>query len=140
MDAASDERRGPNLTNVVFMLMIVALSLGIVLTFLVFEPPGSGPAFTVTAIDATACPNGEGAPACFQVLVQNTGSEAANVRCALAPAPGTTAAFLTADPNGYTSTGSIAPGQSIPLTVKVDVTEGNDTVISPSVICTPLGS
>jgi hypothetical protein len=140
MDTPSEERRRPNLTNVVFMLMIVALSLGVVLTFLVFEPAGSGPAFTVTAIDPTACPKGEGAPACFQVLVQNTGSEAANVRCELAPAAGTTAVFLTADPNGYSSAASIAPGQSIPLTVKVDVTEGNDTVISPSVICTPLGS
>jgi hypothetical protein len=137
MRARSDDRRGPNSTNVVFMLLIVAISLGAVLTFLLFKPAGSGAAFTITAINATACPAGEGAPACFQVLVQNTGSEAATVRCELAPAPGTTALFLTANPVSYVSAGAIAPNQSIPLTVKVDVTEGNDTVISPSVLCTP---
>ena len=119
------------------MLLVVAISVGVVLTFLVFEPVGSGPEFTITAINATPCPPGEGAPACFQVLVQNTGSRAANVRCELEPAPGTTAVFLTVNPVAYVSAGTIEPNQSIPLTVKVDVTEGNDTVISPSVRCSP---
>jgi hypothetical protein len=118
------------------MLLIVALAVGAVLMFLVFEPAGSGPVFTVTSIDATGCANGEGAPACFQVLVQNTGTEAANVRCELAPAEGTTAVFLSGDA-AYSSAATIAPGQSIPLTVKVDVTEGNDTVVSPGVGCAP---
>lgn len=137
MQATADERRGPNLTNVVFLLLIAALSLGAVLMFLVFEPAGSGPVFSVTSIDATACATGEGAPACFQILVQNTGTEAATVRCELAPEAGTTAVFLSGDAT-YSSAATIAPGQSIPLTVKVDVTEGNDTVISPGVGCAPV--
>jgi hypothetical protein len=116
--------------------LIAALAVGAVLMFFVFELAGSGPVFTVTSIDAMACPTGEGAPACFQILVQNTGTEAANVRCELAPPAGTTAAFLSGDAT-YSSAASLAPDQSIPLTVKVDVTEGNDTVISPGVGCAP---
>ena len=91
----------------------------------------------MTAVDANTCPAGEGAPACFQVLVQNTGSEAAHVRCELIPAEGTTAVFFSGDAV-YTSAASIAPQQTLPLSVKVDVTKGNDTVVSPSIGCSPL--
>lgn len=134
MQAPSSARERPNLTNVLFMLLLAGLGLGAILAFLVFRPAGSGPAFVVTAINANPCPSGEGAPACFQVLVENAGSEAANVRCELIPADGTTAAFFSGD-TVYTSAASIAPHTSIPLSVKVDVTSGNDTVISPSVVC-----
>jgi hypothetical protein len=137
MQEASDVRRRPDATNVLSMLLAVALVLGVVLTVLALEPAGSGPAFAVTAVDANACPSGEGAPACFQVLVENTGSEAARVRCELVPAEGTTAVFLSGDAV-YSSAASMAPGQAIPLSVKVDVTAGNDTVVSPSIGCTPL--
>jgi hypothetical protein len=136
MQATPPVRRGPNATNVLTMLLGVALALGAVLTVLALKPAGSGPAFTVTGIDANTCPAGEGAPACFQVLIQNTGSQAANVRCELIPGEGTTAVFLSGDPV-YTSAASIAPQQTIPLPVKVDVTEGNDTVVSPSIGCSP---
>jgi hypothetical protein len=137
MQATSTVRRGPNIANVLSMLLAVGLVLGAVLTFLALRPAGSGPAFAVTAVDANACPAGEGAPACFQVLVQNTGSEAANVRCELIPAEGTTAIFFSGD-DVYTSGASIAPQQTLPLSVKVDVTAGNDTVVSPSIGCSPL--
>ncbi len=120
------------------MLLMVALVLGAVLTVLSLRPAGSA-AFSVTAVDANACPAGEGAPACFQVLVQNTGSQAANLRCELVPADGTTAVFFSGDPV-YTSAASIAPAQTIPLSVKVDVTKGNDTVVSPSIGCAPISN
>jgi hypothetical protein len=136
MQATSPVRRGPNATNVLFMLLMVALVLGAVLTALSLKPAGSRPAFAVTAVDATTCPSGEGAPACFQVLVQNTGSEAAHVRCELIPAEKTTAVFFSGDAV-YTSAATIAPGQTIPLSVKVDVTKGNDTVVSPTIGCSP---
>ena len=134
MQAAAPVRHGPNVTNVLFMLLLVGLATGAILAFMVLKPSGSGPAFAVTAINANPCPSGEGAPACFQVLVENTGSEAANVRCELIPAEGTTALFLSGDPT-YSSAASIEPHTSIPLSVKVDVTAGNDTVVSPSVAC-----
>jgi hypothetical protein len=137
MQATSTSRRGPNVANVLFLLLVFALALGIVLTFFAMKPAGSGPAFAVTAVDANACPAGEGAPACFQVLVQNTGSEAAYVRCELVPAEKTTAVFFSGEAV-YTSAALIAPGQTLPLSVKVDVTAGNDTVVSPSVGCSPL--
>ena len=38
----------------------------------------------------------------------------------------------------YTSAASIAPQQTLPLSVKVDVTKGNDTVVSPSIGCSPV--
>ena len=134
MQAPSSDRERPNLTNVLFMLLLVALAIGVILAFMVFRPAGSAPAFAVTAINADPCPSGEGAPACFQVLVENTGSEAANVRCELIAADGTTAAFFSGD-TVYACAASIAPHTSIPLSVKVDVTSGNDTVVSPSVAC-----
>ena len=134
MQAPSPERQRPNLTNVMFMLLLAGLVLGAILAFMVFRPSGSGPAFVVTAINANPCPSGEGAPACFQVLVENTGTEAANVRCELIAAEGTTAVFFSGD-TVYTSGASIEPHTSIPLSVKVDVTSGNDTVVSPSVAC-----
>jgi hypothetical protein len=137
MQATPTPRRGPNVANVLFLLLVAALVLGIVLTFLAMKPAGSGPAFAVTAVDANACPVGEGAPACFQVLVQNTGSEAAHVQCELVPAEKTTAVFFSGEAV-YTSAALIAPGQTLPLSVKVDVTAGNDTVVSPSVGCSPL--
>ena len=134
MQAPSPVRERPNVTNVLFMLLLAGLALGAILAFMVFRPSGSGPAFAVTAINADPCPSGEGAPACFQVLVENTGSEAANVRCELIAAEGTTVAFFSGD-TVYTSAASIEPHTSIPLSVKVDVTAGNDTVVSPSVAC-----
>ena len=97
MQPPSPVRQRPNVTNVLFMLLLGGLALGAILAFMVFRPSGSGPAFAVTAINANPCPSGEGAPACFQVLVENTGSEAANVRCELIPAEGTTAMFLSGD-------------------------------------------
>ena len=134
MQAPSPVRQWPNLTNVLFMLLLAGLALGAILAFMVFRPAGSGPAFAVTAINANPCPTGEGAPACFQVLVENTGSEASTVRCGLIPAEGTTAAFFSGD-TVYTSAASIEPHTSVPLSVKVDVTPPNDTVVSPSVAC-----
>jgi hypothetical protein len=119
------------------MLLVMALALGAILTVLALKPAGSGPLFAVTAVNANPCPAGEGAPACFQVLVQNSGSEAANVRCELLPAEGTTAEFFSGEAD-YTSAASIAPQQTLPLAVKVDVTEGNDTVVSPSIGCSPV--
>ncbi|MGZ5297199.1 MAG: hypothetical protein ACXWEG_08415 [Actinomycetota bacterium] len=137
MQASSPVRRGPNATNIVSMLLGLALVLGAVLTVLALKPAGSGAAFAVTAVEANACPAGEGAPACFQVLIQNTGSEAAHVRCRLTPAEGTTAVFFSGDAV-YTSAAPIAPKQTLPLSVKVNVTAGNDTVVSPSIGCSPL--
>jgi hypothetical protein len=134
MQPVPRERQRPNVTNVLFMLLLGGVALGAILAFMVFRPSGSGPAFVVTAINANPCPSGEGAPACFQVLVENTGTEAANVRCELIPAEGTTALFLSGD-TVYSSAASIEPHTSIPLSVKVDVTSGNDTVVSPSVAC-----
>jgi hypothetical protein len=137
MQEMSTVRQGPNVTNVLTMLIGVALAVGVVLMVLAVKPGGSGPAFSVTAVDANACPSGEGAPACFQVLVQNTGSESAHVRCELIPGEGTTADFFSGD-SVYSSAATIAPQQTLPLSVKVDVTEGKDTVVSPSIACSPL--
>jgi hypothetical protein len=137
MQALPSRNGRVNSTNVLTMLLVVALVLGAVLTILSLKPAGSGPAFAVTAVDANACPTGEGAPACFQVLIQNAGSESARVLCELVPAEGTTAVFFSGETR-YTSAASIAPQQTLPLPVKVNVVEGNDTVISPSVGCSPV--
>lgn len=126
-----------NPTNVLTMLLGAALVLGAVLTVVSLKPAGAAAAFAVTGVDANTCPAGEGAPACFQVLIQNTGSRAARVHCQLAPADGTTALFFSGDA-AYTSAAAIEPQQTLPLSVKVDVTKGHDTVVSPTIGCSPV--
>ena len=137
MQAASPVRQRPNLTNVLFMLLLVGLAAG-------RRADGHGAQARRLRAgvrgdrrERERVPAGEGAPACFQVLVQNTGVEAANVRCELVPAEGTTAVFFSGRHACTRAPRSIAPQQTIPLSVKVDVTEGNDTVVSPSVGCSP---
>jgi len=131
-----DGERRLNTTNVSVLLLVTALGLGALLFFLVLRPAGSGPAFTVSAVDGTTCPTGEGAPACFRLTVTNTGTESANVRCEASPAAGTTAAFFSGGPV-YTSAAPIEPGVPLPLFIKADVTDGSDTVYAPSVSCGP---
>ena len=126
-----------NATNVLTMLLGAALVLGVILTVVSLKPGGSEATFTVTGVDAIACPTDEGAPACFQMLVQNTGSQAARVQCQLVPADGTTALFFSGDAV-YASLGAIDPQQTLPLSVKVDVIKGNDTVVSPTIGCSPV--
>jgi hypothetical protein len=135
MESGPNLRR-PNATNVFVMLLGAALVLGTLLFFLVLRPAGSGPVFTVSEVSGTTCPSGEGAPACFQLTVRNTGTESANVRCEVAAAAGTTAAFLSGGPV-YTSAAAIEPEVPLPLYIKVDVTDGGDTVYAPNVSCGP---
>ena len=128
--------RGPGLsaTNVFVMLLAVAVAVGGLLFALVIRPAGSGPAFTISAVSGQTCPNGEGAPACFQVTVVNSGTEGGHVRCELTPAAGTTATFFSGEAV-YTSAAAVAPDQPLSLFVKVDVIDGNDTVVSPTIGC-----
>jgi hypothetical protein len=137
MQEPSTVRTRLNSTNVLTMLLGVALVLGAILTVVSLRPGGSAAAFAVTGVDANKCPAGAGAPACFQVLVQNTGSRAARVHCQLVPADGTTALFFSGEPV-YTSAAAIEPQQTLPLSVKVDVTKGHDTVVSPTIGCSPV--
>ncbi len=137
MEATSPARHGFNATNVFVMLLAVALVLGALLFFLVLKPPGSGAAFTVSAVSGATCPKSEGAPACFQVIVNNSGTEAATVRCELTPSAGTTAEFFSGS-TVYTSAVSVAPDQPLPLSIKADVTDGSKTVIAPTVACAPV--
>ncbi len=137
MDAASPASRTLNATNVFVMLLMVALVMLALLLFRAVAPAGSGPAFTISEVAATTCPADQGAPACFRVRVNNSGTEAGNVRCELLPADGTTAEFLSGGPV-YVSGGVVETGQTLPLMVQVNVTGTNDTVVSPSVSCAPL--
>lgn len=129
-------RRHLDATNVFVLLLAVGIALGAILLSLVMRPAGTGSAFTLSEVSGTTCPNGEGAPVCFRFTVRNTGREGATVRCEIAPAAGTTAAFLSGGPV-YTSAAQVAPGAPLALTVKVDVADGADTVYAPNVSCAP---
>jgi hypothetical protein len=137
MVAASPANRSLNATNVFVMLLAVALALLALLLLRSVVPPGTGPAFTISEVAATTCPADQGAPACFRVSVDNSGSEAGNVRCELLPAAGTTAEFLSGG-QVYVSGGVVETGQTLPLMTQVNVTGANDTVVSPSVSCAPV--
>jgi hypothetical protein len=137
MDTASPASRSLNATNVFVMLLAVALALLALLLLRSVVPPGSGPAFTISEVAATTCPSDQGAPACFRVSVNNSGTEAGNVRCELLPAADTTAEFLSGG-TVYVSGGVVETGQTLPLMTQVNVTGTNDTVVSPSVSCVPL--
>ena len=136
MDAGS-AHQGLNATNVFVMLLIGALALLALLLIRAVAPPGSGPAFTISEIAATTCPSDQGAPACFLISVDNSGTGAGSVRCELLPAEGTTAEFLSGG-QVYVSGGVVDEGQTLPLTAQVNVTGANNTVSFPSVSCTPL--
>ena len=133
MQPVPSERQRPNVTNVLFMLLLAGLALGAILGSW-SSVRGRRPGLRRDRDQRGPVSERQGAPACFQVLVENTGSEAANVRCELIPAEGTTAMFLSGE-TIYSSDASIEPHTLIPLSVKVDVTAGNDTVVSPSVVC-----
>ena len=136
MDAASPTHRSLDATNVFVMLLAVALAGLALLLFRAVAPPGSGPAFTISEVAATTCPSDQGAPACFRISVDNSGTQAGNVRCELLPAAGTTAEFLSGG-LVYVSGGVVEAGQTLPLMVKVNVKGANDVVIYPVVSCTP---
>jgi len=52
MQPVPSERQRPNVTNVLFVLLLAGLALGAILAFMVLRPTGGGPVFAVTAINA----------------------------------------------------------------------------------------
>lgn len=132
MDAIPRSRR-PHATNVLVLLLVVAIVLGAFLLSRSFAPPVS--AFSVSEVTGTPCPVG-GAPACFQVSVTNTGTEPADVRCDVTPGPGNTAEFALGGAT-YTSVEPIDPDATLPLVLKVDTIPGEVRIYLPKIACSP---
>jgi len=133
MDDASPPSR-LNATNVLVMLLAVAIVLAIFLLARSFGGPTS--AFSVSELTGTPCPVG-GAPACFQASVTNTGSQPTNVRCEVTAGPGNTAEFALGGMT-YTSAEPVEPDATLPLVLKVDTTAGNVRIYLPKVACSPI--
>ncbi len=136
MEVASRGARERPPTGVFTILVVLGIVLAAFLLMLLVRSPGAGPRFAVGNAVGTACPAGEGIPVCFDVTVTNTGQEAAAVRCDVEAASGNTATFLEGGETGFTSAGTLRPGQ--PLRLTVAVTTETDTVLTPSVACAPV--
>ncbi len=114
---------------------LVALVIAtVVLSTLLLKPPAKA-RFEVGEGQATQCPTGGHAPACYKFPVANSGSVAATMQCVVASAEGTQAVFLSDLPT-YVGPYSVAPGSRQTLWVKVDPGAGG-TVRPPSVSCSP---
>jgi hypothetical protein len=133
MEGASQPRR-LNATNVLVMLLAVAILLGAFLLLRSFGP--STTAFSVSELTGTPCPVA-GAPACFQVSVTNVGTQPSNVRCDATAGPGNIAEFSLGG-STYSSAEPIDPDATLPLVVEVDTTAGNVRIYLPKVACSPI--
>jgi len=133
MDAASGPPRRLDATNVLVILLGVAILLGAFLLVRSLRSPTS--AFSVSELTGTPCPVG-GAPACFQASVTNTGTQPSDLTCEVTPGPGNTAEFALGGMT-YTSAEPVEPDATLPLVVKVDTTDGNVRIYLPKVACSP---
>jgi len=133
MDGGAPLRR-MSATNVLVVLLVVAIALGAFLLMRSFGSPAI--AVSVSELTGTPCPV-DGSPACFQTSVTNTGTTASTVRCDVTPGPGNTAVFTS---SGTTSTdaGPLEPDATLPLVLAVDTTPGNVRIYLPKVGCSPI--
>jgi hypothetical protein len=122
------ERGGATTTGLSAALAALVIAT-VVLTTLVLKPPAKA-RFVVGAPQATTCPTGEHAPACYTFPVRNAGTVPASPQCTVTSAPGTQALFLSSTPTGL----PVAPGMTETLWVKVDTANGG-TVKEPAVSC-----
>ena len=120
------------LSTVLAIVLLVALGGAAILIALSVR--GSAPVkFVWGEARGKACPEGVGAPACFEFTVTNLGSRPADVRCVTFAPNGARSRFLT-DEVVFESLGPIEPGLALELTVKVDP-NAEDEAPSPSLYC-----
>jgi hypothetical protein len=121
-------------TMLLTSLLVIGLAAGTVLFIMLWRGPSSAGRFETAAPVAVDCPSGTGTPVCYGVDVTNTGEEAQQVRCEVAPGPDTAALF--ADGSGvYVSASPVEAGRTIQLTVEVSPSQGSTIVSAPSVSC-----
>jgi len=125
------ERGGATMTGLSAALAALVI-VTVVLTTLVLKPAARA-RFLVGAPQATTCPSGEHAPACYTFPVMNVGTVQASVQCTVTSASGTQALFLSNVPT-YAGL-PVPPGKTETLWVKVDTANGG-TVKEPAVSCT----
>ena len=128
---------GEKTTNQAMMaltaLLIVAITAGAVLFFLLLRGPSIG-RFEVGTPVAVDCPSGTGAPVCYEADVANVGEAAQQVRCQVTPGPDTAALFANGD-DVYLSSAPIEAGRSIQLFIEVSPSQGSEIVSRPGVSC-----
>ena len=112
--------------------LVIGLTVAAALVAVGFHGGGAQPKVEISGVHAQACPTGERAPACFSVAIRNLGSDFASVTCAVTPAEGTTASFVTTE--DAETVRVIGPGSSTNVEVKVD-TAGSDTASAPNIDC-----
>jgi len=115
-------------------MLIVALAIGAILFFLLWQGPSSDGRFETAAPVAVDCPSGTGAPVCYDADITNVGESAQQVRCQVTPGPDTAALFDNGD-DVYSSPVPLEPGSSITLLVQVSPSNGATVVSQPSVAC-----
>jgi hypothetical protein len=120
------------ITTVLSAALAALVIATITLSTLVLRSPAKA-RLRVGVPQATSCPSGEHAPACYKFPVINAGTAPASLQCSLTSAPGTQALFLSNLPT-YVGL-PVAPGANDTLWVKVDTANGG-TVKEPAISCT----
>ena len=127
-------RRGTGLTAVMSSALVALVIATLALSALLLKPPAKA-RFEVGAAQATQCPTGGHAPACYKFPVTNAGTVAATMQCVVTSAEGNQALFLSDLPT-YVGPYPVSPGSSQTLWVKVDPGTGG-TVKQPAMSCAP---
>ncbi|MEX0985253.1 MAG: hypothetical protein WD096_09415 [Actinomycetota bacterium] len=127
-------RPGALATYVASVLLAIALLTAGVLLFLLTLRPAPIMTVAVGGQQATGCPAGAGAPACFRFDVTNTGTRDGTAACFVTSAPSTTASFI----NGSTvAQVLLKAGEVKQVYLKVSPDGGGDTVFAPTLECDP---
>jgi hypothetical protein len=119
---------------VVSALLGVALLTGAILLMILILRPAQQMTVAVGGQQATTCPAGSGAPACFRYTVTNTGDRDGIATCAVSPAAETVASFIN---GSRTAQMPLSAGEVQEIYVKVSPSGGGDTVLAPTVVCQP---
>jgi len=113
-------------------LLGLAILIGLALLLILIIRPPQPLTVAIGQLQATECPAGSGAPACFQFDVTNTGERNGTARCTVTPASETAATFI----NGSRSVEApLAAGEAQRFYVKVTPTGQGDTVYEPVISC-----
>jgi hypothetical protein len=119
-------------SRLALLMLVLTLGLTPVLLFMTLRGPSAS--VTVGRFSATSC--GAGASErCYSAVVTNTGQGDTGLRCSLIPEGGPPATFLNGTPT-YLSGGTIAPGSSLTLQIKLQPS-ANASPALPKLDCQP---
>jgi hypothetical protein len=125
--------RAPTAYYVAVAALVLAVVVGVLLFVLLSTRQSSEVAsFVVTSQEATPCPAGSGAPACYSIEVTNVGTATGRATCVITPAADNEALFLNEE---RSSEIVLIPNETRPILVKVIPTGASSIAGAPLLSC-----